>query len=92
MIPRLLSLSTLYPRPRPSDLCVAAPTGRQHFLLIFLILLLLAGSGKTLAFVLPILASLHGRMVPRVRALAVLPTQVGDILLLVIYPTFLPLH
>ena len=33
------------------------------------------GSGKTLAFVLPIVASLQGRMVPRVRAIAVLPTQ-----------------
>ena len=59
VIPRLLSLSTLYPRLRPPDVCVAAPTG----------------SGKTLAFVLPIVASLQGRMVPRVRAIAVLPTQ-----------------
>jgi len=59
VIPRLLSLSSLYSRLRPSDVCVAAPTG----------------SGKTLAFVLPIVASLQGRMVPRVRAIAVLPTQ-----------------
>jgi len=34
------------------------------------------GSGKTLAFVLPIIQSLRSRIVPRVRALAVLPTQV----------------
>jgi len=47
------------PRYRPSDLCVSAPTG----------------SGKTLAFVLPIVQALFGRMVPRVRAIAVLPTQ-----------------
>ena len=44
---------------RPNDLCVSAPTG----------------SGKTLAFVLPIVQSLTGRLVPRVRAVAVLPTQ-----------------
>jgi len=47
------------PRYRPSDLCVSAPTG----------------SGKTLAFVLPIVQALTGRMVPRVRAIAMLPTQ-----------------
>jgi len=47
------------PRYRPSDLCVSAPTG----------------SGKTLAFVLPIVQALTGRMVPRVRAITVLPTQ-----------------
>jgi ATP-dependent RNA helicase DDX51/DBP6 len=41
-------------------MCVSAPTG----------------SGKTLAFVLPIIQSLKSRTVPRVRALAVLPTQV----------------
>ena len=45
---------------RPCDICVSAPTG----------------SGKTLAFVLPIIQSLKTRVVPRVRALAVLPTQV----------------
>ena len=45
---------------RPCDICVSAPTG----------------SGKTLAFVLPIVQSLKTRVVPRVRALAVLPTQV----------------
>jgi len=44
---------------RPNDLCVSAPTG----------------SGKTLAFVLPIVQSLTERLVPRVRAVAVLPTQ-----------------
>lgn len=44
---------------RPSDLCVSAPTG----------------SGKTLAFVLPLVQLLSGRVVPRVRALVVLPVQ-----------------
>ncbi|XP_023332629.1 ATP-dependent RNA helicase DDX51 [Eurytemora carolleeae] len=44
---------------RPNDVCVSAPTG----------------SGKTLAFVLPIIHSLKSRMVPKVRALVVLPTQ-----------------
>ena len=48
-----------HPRYRPSDLCVAAPTG----------------SGKTLAFVLPVVQALAGRLVPRVRCVAVLPTQ-----------------
>ena len=47
------------PRFRPSDVCVSAPTG----------------SGKTLAFVLPIVSALRDRMVPRVRCIAVLPTQ-----------------
>jgi len=47
------------PKFRPSDVCVSAPTG----------------SGKTLAFVLPIVQALKNRMVPRVRCLAVLPTQ-----------------
>ena len=74
VIPRLLSLSTLYPRLRPPDVCVAAPTG----------------SGKTLAFVLPIVASLQGRMVPRVRAVAVLPTQ--DLALQVGFPRFFFIH
>ena len=44
---------------RPSDLCVSAPTG----------------SGKTLAFVLPLVQLLGKRVVPRVRALVVLPVQ-----------------
>ena len=44
---------------RPSDLCVSAPTG----------------SGKTLAFVLPLVQLLSDRVVPRVRALVVLPVQ-----------------
>lgn len=43
----------------PQDICVSAPTG----------------SGKTLAFVLPILQVLHKRIVPRIRALVVLPVQ-----------------
>ena len=44
---------------RPSDVCVSAPTG----------------SGKTLAFVLPIVQALKSRVVPRVRALVILPVQ-----------------
>ncbi|KAJ6659160.1 hypothetical protein lerEdw1_019463 [Lerista edwardsae] len=44
---------------QPSDLCVSAPTG----------------SGKTLAFVIPVVQALLGRVVCRVRALAVLPTK-----------------
>ena len=40
-------------------MCVSAPTG----------------SGKTLAFVLPIVQALRNRVVPRVRALVVLPVQ-----------------
>ena len=41
------------------DLCIHAPTG----------------SGKTLAFALPLVASLQGRVLRRLRALAVLPTH-----------------
>lgn len=44
---------------RPRDLCVSAPTG----------------SGKTLAYVLPIIQSLHKRLVPKIRALVVVPVQ-----------------
>ena len=44
---------------RPSDICVSAPTG----------------SGKTLAFILPLIQALRHRVVPRVRALVVLPVQ-----------------
>ncbi|CAH1407095.1 unnamed protein product [Nezara viridula] len=44
---------------RPRDLCVSAPTG----------------SGKTLAYVLPIVQSLHKRLVPKIRALVVVPVQ-----------------
>ena len=41
------------------DFCVCAPTG----------------SGKTLAYALPIIASLSSRIVPRLRALVILPTR-----------------
>ncbi|XP_033638586.1 ATP-dependent RNA helicase DDX51-like [Asterias rubens] len=44
---------------RPRDVCVSAPTG----------------SGKTLAFAIPIVQALLYRMVPRIRALVVLPTR-----------------
>jgi len=43
---------------RPHDVCVSAPTG----------------SGKTLTFVLPILQALKSRVVPKVRAIVVVPT------------------
>lgn len=43
----------------PNDICVSAPTG----------------SGKTLAFVLPIVQMLTERIIPKVRALVVLPVQ-----------------
>ena len=45
--------------PLPSDLCVSAPTG----------------SGKTLCYLLPVLARLSSRVVPKLRALVVLPTR-----------------
>ncbi|XP_071796140.1 ATP-dependent RNA helicase DDX51-like [Asterias amurensis] len=44
---------------RPRDVCVSAPTG----------------SGKTLAFAIPIVQALLYRVVPRIRALVVLPTR-----------------
>ncbi|KAH9496850.1 ATP-dependent RNA helicase ddx51 [Bulinus truncatus] len=44
---------------RPRDVCISAPTG----------------SGKTLTFVLPIIQALQNRVVPHVRALAILPVR-----------------
>ena len=43
----------------PGDVCVSAPTG----------------SGKTLAYALPIIQCLHKRVVPRVRAMIVVPSR-----------------
>ena len=43
----------------PGDVCVSAPTG----------------SGKTLAYTLPIIQCLHTRVVPRVRAMIVVPSR-----------------
>ena len=54
---------------RPHDVCVSAPTG----------------SGKTLAFVLPIVQALKGRIVPKVRALVVLPVQVPTLIIKIAY-------
>lgn len=51
--------SERYSYIRAQDICVAAPTG----------------SGKSLAFVLPILNSLAGRKIKRLRALVVLPSR-----------------
>lgn len=45
--------------PRTGDVCISAPTG----------------SGKTLAYVLPIVQCLLTRVVPRVRALVLVPTR-----------------
>ncbi|XP_068210146.1 ATP-dependent RNA helicase DDX51 [Palaemon carinicauda] len=60
VIPELLSSANpVSMRFRPRDVCVAAPTG----------------SGKTLAYVLPIVQALRKRVVPKLRALILLPTQ-----------------
>lgn len=60
VIPELLSSSNpVSMRFRPRDVCVSAPTG----------------SGKTLAYVLPIVQALRKRVVPKLRALILLPTQ-----------------
>lgn len=60
VIPQILAGSSpVAARFRPRDICVSAPTG----------------SGKTLAFVLPIVQALSGRVVPRIRALVLLPVQ-----------------
>lgn len=45
--------------PSHCDVCIAAPTG----------------SGKTLSYVLPVVAALQGRTVPRLRALVLVPTR-----------------
>ncbi|KAJ3006025.1 ATP-dependent RNA helicase dbp6 [Thoreauomyces humboldtii] len=59
VLPRLLQTRYSSASIPPGDLCVSAPTG----------------SGKTLAYALPIVESLIDRVVPRVRALVVLPTR-----------------
>ena len=59
VIPQLLQNSWKVNFFWPSDICVSAPTG----------------SGKTLAFVLPIIQALKNRIVPKVRALVILPVQ-----------------
>lgn len=51
--------SGLYPRHPPRDVLVASPTG----------------SGKTLAYAIPIIEALSQRVVPRLRAIVVLPTK-----------------
>ncbi|KAI9270447.1 P-loop containing nucleoside triphosphate hydrolase protein [Phascolomyces articulosus] len=60
VIPVFLRRQALYDTRRsPGDLCVSAPTG----------------SGKTIAYVLPIIDILSKRIVTRLRALVVLPTR-----------------
>ncbi|KAI8150173.1 P-loop containing nucleoside triphosphate hydrolase protein [Fennellomyces sp. T-0311] len=60
VIPVFLRRQALYDTRRsPGDLCVSAPTG----------------SGKTMAYVLPIIDILSKRVVTRLRALIVLPTR-----------------
>lgn len=58
-----------------SDLCVCAPTG----------------SGKTLAYVIPIVQDLMSRIVPRLRALVIVPTRdlVSQVSLFVFFFFFL---
>ncbi|ORX54086.1 DEAD-domain-containing protein [Hesseltinella vesiculosa] len=60
VIPVFLRRQALYDsRHAPGDLCISAPTG----------------SGKTMAYVLPIVDILSKRVVTRLRALIVLPTR-----------------
>lgn len=59
VLPLLLATRHSSARSSPGDVCVSAPTG----------------SGKTLAYALPIVESLADRVVPRTRALIVLPTR-----------------
>ena len=63
VVPLILSAPdahNLYPAYRPPrDICVSAPTG----------------SGKTLAYCIPMVEVLRSRIIPRVRALILLPTR-----------------
>ncbi|KAJ3043007.1 ATP-dependent RNA helicase dbp6 [Rhizophlyctis rosea] len=59
VLPRLLRTRHSSAPVPPSDLCVSAPTG----------------SGKTLAYALPIVEGLSARIIPRLRALVILPTR-----------------
>lgn len=59
VIPWLLAAHRQPAPYRPRDLCVSAPTG----------------SGKTIAFALPIVEALRNRVVPKIRALIVLPVR-----------------
>lgn len=59
VIPWLLSANQQPAPYRPRDVCVSAPTG----------------SGKTIAFALPIVEGLRNRVVPKIRALIVLPVR-----------------
>ncbi|TPX71517.1 hypothetical protein SpCBS45565_g01046 [Spizellomyces sp. 'palustris'] len=59
VLPRLLKTRHSSASIPPGDICVSAPTG----------------SGKTLAYALPIVEALLDRIIPRLRALVVLPTR-----------------
>lgn len=59
VIPYLLTAHRQPKTFRPRDICVSAPTG----------------SGKTIAFALPIVEALRSRVVPKIRALVVLPVR-----------------
>lgn len=59
MIPRLLQTRYSSSLQSPGDLCVSASTG----------------SGKTLAYCIPILDTLYNRVIPRIRALIIVPTR-----------------
>ncbi|KAJ3052395.1 ATP-dependent RNA helicase dbp6, partial [Rhizophlyctis rosea] len=59
VLPRLLRTRYSSAPIPPSDLCVSAPTG----------------SGKTLAYALPIVEAMSTRIIPRLRALIILPTR-----------------
>ncbi|KAJ3080030.1 ATP-dependent RNA helicase dbp6 [Quaeritorhiza haematococci] len=59
VLPRLLATRYSSAAISPGDLCVSASTG----------------SGKTLAYVVPIVETLITRVIPRIRALVILPTR-----------------
>jgi ATP-dependent RNA helicase DDX51/DBP6 len=59
VVPLLLKTKTSTARISPGDILCCAPTG----------------SGKTLAYVLPIVDTLISRVIPRIRALVILPTR-----------------
>lgn len=59
LIPLLLQTRHSSSTTSPGDICVSA----------------LTGSGKTYSYVIPILMTLHARIIPRIRALIIVPTR-----------------